>query len=211
LPAHRGTGHFDGLATTRSSGFLKGHFTGSRTLDLSIRRFRRYPPRFVHGHCGTARGLMSAVKPSMILAVKVSEPRRHRYVPSCWLGGFTDTGEKDGLLWVTDLVRRRQWRTSPYNAGHIRDYYLLSDEQLDPLIIERSFSKIEGLIAPGLRGLDREQRAPGVEEFSPLLPFIALQWARPSFRPMVFNVLDFWRHPLLNYCISEGKTGGETN
>ena len=124
-------------------------------------------------------------------SVKEPEPRRHHYVPRCWLAGFTEAGEKDGKLWVTDLQRQRQWPSSPNNAGHIRDFYRLSDEQLDPVIVEKSFSQIEDVVAPILRSLDREQRAPDGEEFSTLLPFIALQWARvPSFRPMVFNVLD---------------------
>src|ERR1035438_8058334 len=70
-------------------------------------------------------------------AMKEPEPRRHHYVPQCWLAGFTDTGEKDGQLWVTDLVRRKQWQASPNNAGHIRDFYRLSDEQLDPVMAKR--------------------------------------------------------------------------
>jgi hypothetical protein len=120
-----------------------------------------------------------------------AEPRRHHYVPQCWLAGFTGTGEKDGQLWVTDLVRRKQWQASPDNAGHIRDFYRLSDEQFDPVMVEKAFAKIEGEVAPILRTLDREQRAPGLEEFGALLPFIALQWARvPAFRPIVFKVLD---------------------
>src|ERR1035438_3708913 len=117
-------------------------------------------------------------------AMKEPEPRRHHYVPQCWLAGFTDTGEKDGQLWVTDLVRRKQWQASPNNAGHIRDFYRLSDEQLDPVMVEKAFANIEAEVAPILRILDREQRAPGVKEFGALLPFIALQWARvPAFRP----------------------------
>jgi hypothetical protein len=120
------------------------------------------------------------------------EPRRHHFVPQCWLAGFTDSGEKDGELWVTDLARKRQWKSSPGNAGHIRDFYRLSDDnELDPVIIERAFSKIEGVVAPVIRALDREQRAPTGEEFGTLLPFIALQWARvPQFRPLVFGVLE---------------------
>jgi hypothetical protein len=119
------------------------------------------------------------------------EPRRHHYVPQCWLAGFTDSGEKDGRLYVTDLARRKQWQASPNTAGHIRDFYRLSDDQLDPVIVEKGFAEIEGGVAPILRSLDRERRGPGVEEFSVLLPFIALQWARvPSFRPMAFKVLN---------------------
>src|ERR1017187_9869445 len=124
-------------------------------------------------------------------AMKEPEPRRHHYVPQCWLAGFTDTGEKDGQLWVTDLVRRKQWQASPNNAGHIRDFYRLSDEQLDPVMVEKPFANIEAEHAPILRILDREQRAPDVEEFGALLPFTALQCARvPGFPPIFLNVRD---------------------
>src|ERR1700690_1456266 len=97
-----------------------------------------------------------------------AEPRRHHYVPRCWLAGFTDTGEKDGQLWVTDMVRRKQWQASPKTAGNIRDFYRLSDEQFDPLFAEKSFSKIEDIVAPILRSIDREQRSPNAEEAEPL-------------------------------------------
>jgi hypothetical protein len=127
-----------------------------------------------------------------------AEPRRHHYVPRCWLAGFTDTGEKDGQLWVTDLIRRKQWQAGPNTAGHIRDFYRLADERFDPLLAEESFSKIEDIVAPILRSIDREQRSPTAEEADPLMFFIALQWARvPSFRPMVFKALDDVTHEKL--------------
>ena len=49
------------------------------------------------------------------------EPRAHHIVPKCWLAGFTDTGENDGRLWVTDLKRKKQWPSTPINTGHRRD------------------------------------------------------------------------------------------
>jgi hypothetical protein len=135
--------------------------------------------------------LFGKIESAAVSDFKANEPRRHHYVPRCWLAGFTETGEKDGKLWVTDLGRRKQWQTSPGNIGFINDFYRLSDAQIDPVIVEKAFSQIEGAVAPILKSLDREQRAPGIEEFSALLPFIALQWARvPSFRPMVFKVLN---------------------
>jgi len=69
-----------------------------------------------------------------------NEARAHHFVPQCWLAGFTDTGEKDGMLWVTDLKRKKQWRCKPSEAGHRRDFYRIEDTALsDPLAIETIF------------------------------------------------------------------------
>src|ERR1035441_7973564 len=127
-------------------------------------------------------------------AMKEPEPRRHHYVPQCWLAGFTDTGEKDGQLWVTDLVRRKQWQASPNNAGHIRDFYRLSDEQLDPVMAKRPLrtSKRKSRQSFGfLTGSSVRPVWKNLVLYCPLLHLIALQWARvPAFRPIVLNVLD---------------------
>jgi hypothetical protein len=120
-----------------------------------------------------------------------AEPRRHHYVPQCWLAGFTETGENDGRLWVTDFSRQRQWPTTPANAGHIRDFYRLTDPAPDPVVVERFFSQLEGMVAPVLRGLHTERRPPREDELDLLLHFIAYQWVRvPSFRPFVLGVLE---------------------
>ena len=123
---------------------------------------------------------------------KQAEPRRHHYVPRCWLAGFTDTGNQDGTLYVTDFKRRNQWGAVPGTAGLIRDFYRLEDERAsDPVMAERALSHIEDAVAPILRGIDREMRPPTVEEMEPLLYFMAIQWSRvPAFRPFVLGVLD---------------------
>lgn len=119
------------------------------------------------------------------------EPRRHHYVPRCWLAGFTETGEKDGRLWVTDFSRRKQWPSTPDNAGHIRDLYRLSDPAPDPVIVEKFFSRLEDLVAPLLKSIDRERRRPDSDELEALLLFMAYQWVRvPSFRPIALQILD---------------------
>jgi hypothetical protein len=119
------------------------------------------------------------------------EPRAHHIVPKCWLAGFTETGENDGRLWVADLKRKKQWPSSPINAGHRRDFYRLSDPELDPVAVEKALSEIEDLIAPLLRSIDVERRGPTPEELEPLLFFMAIQWVRvPAFRPLVLAIAD---------------------
>jgi hypothetical protein len=122
---------------------------------------------------------------------KPSEPRAHHFVPQCWLAGFTETGQKEGVLWVTDFGRARQWPTNPANAGHHRDFYRLSDPRLDPLVVENTFAKVENVIAPLLKRIDQELRGPAKDELELLVWFIALQWVRvPAFRPKVLAIED---------------------
>jgi hypothetical protein len=126
------------------------------------------------------------------MAVKQGgEPRAHHFVPQCWLSGFTDTGQKDGQLWVTDIVRTKQWPTNPAKAGHQRDFYRVSDPQLDPVVVEKAFSIIENAIAPVLRAIDEERREPTEDEMEGLVTFMAFQWVRvPAFRPTVLAIVD---------------------
>jgi hypothetical protein len=97
-----------------------------------------------------------------------SEARAHHYVPQCWLAGFTDTGESDGMLYVTDLKRRSQWRCKPSEAGHRRDFYRAE-------------------VAPVFRVLVQEKRGPKDGfELGMLLEYMAIQWIRvPTFRAIV--------------------------
>ena len=91
-----------------------------------------------------------------------SEPRKHHFVPSCWLSGFTDTADKNGTLWVTDLKKKKQWGSSPAKTGYIRDFYRSPNMQPDPTIAEKHLSDNSErtnakLFAPGneIAGVDR--------------------------------------------------------
>jgi hypothetical protein len=120
-----------------------------------------------------------------------SEARAHHFAPQCWLAGFTDTGEKTGTLWVTDLKKKKQWKSNPQNAGHRRDFYRASDLGLDPLTFEKQFSKIESLIAPLLKELYLKPRVPDRGELLDLLFFAAIQYVRvPAFRPNILRISD---------------------
>jgi hypothetical protein len=123
---------------------------------------------------------------------KHPEARRHHYVPSCWLAGFTQKGVKDDQLFVTDLLRKKQWPSTPENAGHQRDFYRLKGKCADPLAVEKFFSRLEASIAPLLRFIDRNR--PEIlthDELDCLLHFMAFQFVRlPTFRPLARRVFD---------------------
>ncbi|MGB6131714.1 MAG: DUF4238 domain-containing protein [Acidobacteriaceae bacterium] len=126
-----------------------------------------------------------------------AEPRAHHFVPQCWLAGFTDTGEPDGMLYVTDLKRKKQWRCKPSEAGHRRDFNRVDDPSLpDPLRIEKLFSSIESDVAPVFRSLTKEKRGPKDGfELGVLVEYLAIQWARvPSFRAVVRRALESHFH-----------------
>lgn len=125
-------------------------------------------------------------------ATAVAEPRAHHFAPQFWLAGFTDTGEKDGRLWVTDLKRRKQWVTTPQNAGHRRDFYRVSDQAFgDPVVIEKLFSLIENAVAPILKTLGRGERRPNHHEWKSIFTYMAVQYIRvPAFRPTVLRMAD---------------------
>ena len=89
------------------------------------------------------------------------EPRAHHFVPQCWLAGFTDSGQKDGMLYGFDLKRKKQWRCKPSAVGQRHDFYRVEDPALsDPLAIKKLFSKIESGFCPVSKRLDAEKRGP---------------------------------------------------
>ena len=120
------------------------------------------------------------------------EPRAHHFAPQCWLAGFTDTGKKDGRLWVTDLKRRKQWPSTPVNSGHRRDFYRVSDPLAGgPVRFEKLFSRIEDSIAPLFKALDKQPRGPYQHEWESLFAYMAIQWMRvPAFRPTLLRIAD---------------------
>src|ERR1039457_2841469 len=118
-------------------------------------------------------------------------PRAHHLVPRCWLAGFTDSGENDGQLWVTDLKRQNQWPSSPGKVGRVKDFYRVSDPTLDPVVVEDALSKIETIVAPILKTIDRERRSPCGDELEELLHFMAIQWVRlPAFSVLALDILE---------------------
>jgi hypothetical protein len=122
----------------------------------------------------------------------MSEARRNHYVPQCWLAGFTENGEKDGRLYVTDFTRNKQWNTSPDKAGHQRDFYrLVESPNLEPLVYEKLLANIESDAAPIFKELDRTLTEPTVDQLEVLLVFMASQWIRvPAFRHFVLRTAD---------------------
>ena len=135
------------------------------------------------------------------------EPRLHHFTPACWLAGFTRTGDKDGELWVTDLKRKRQWKSSPLKSGRQRDLYRPSDPELDPSAAEKAFSVLEDAVAPVLKRMDTERRMPDDNELEALLIFMAFQFVRvPAFRPTLLRIADGIHRAELSKALTSEET-----
>lgn len=88
----------------------------------------------------------------------MNQPRRHHYVAQMYLAGFTNTGTKDGQLWVADLKRKHEWRCKPEGVAHSRDFYRLEIPEVDPFVIERSFGELEGEFAAVIQDVIANKR-----------------------------------------------------
>jgi hypothetical protein len=122
---------------------------------------------------------------------KASNPRAHHYVPQCWLCGFTEGRENTSRIWQSALKSKNQWPTTPANAGHRRDFYRLTDANIDPVLIEKRLSEIEDAIAPLFKQLDSELRMPDKDELENRIVFMAIQWIRvPAFRPLALGIAE---------------------
>ncbi len=109
-----------------------------------------------------------------------NQPRRHHYLPQSYLAGFTDSGTREGRLYVLSYEDGRRWEGTPDKIGHQRDFYRLDGvEGEDAFALERAFNDIEDPAAAAIRHIAETGRLPeDDEQFSYLINFIALMSAR---------------------------------
>ena len=123
------------------------------------------------------------------------EARAHHYVPQCWLLGFTETGEKDGMLYVTDLKRKKQWRCKPSEVGHRRDFNRVDDPSVsDPNAIETIFAEVESSVATAKSVFLFDVQGSVAKSTFAGLPWLLYlrSWCK---RPIHFWPFDGWEVP----------------
>lgn len=102
-----------------------------------------------------------------------------------YLAGFTDTGQKDGRLHVTDVSSQRSWVSRPGDAGCERDFHLLEvdeDTGSDPLAIESFFGRVESRGKEAIDHLVRTSNMPVGELRKMLIEFLGTMAVRiPGF------------------------------
>jgi len=106
-----------------------------------------------------------------------NQPRKHHYVPTFYLAGFTASGMEDGYLHVLDQTVPRQFRAKPCEIAHQRDFYVIETDQ-KPMAIENMFCEIEGLTAPVIKQIATTHRLPNINEQIKLLHFVSIMAMR---------------------------------
>jgi len=122
-----------------------------------------------------------------------NRPRRHHYVPSFYLAGFTLSGSDEDRLNVFDQGQIRMWPSSPKNAGLSRDFYAIElGPDVDPSCFESEvLARVEGEVSLVIQTVVKTDRLPQGHDFDVLLNFVALLASRtPRIRRLVGQVTD---------------------
>jgi hypothetical protein len=120
----------------------------------------------------------------------MSIPRRHHYVPESYLSRFTDSGMRDGNLWVFDRQLGKVRKSDPKNSGHQRDFYRLDEGvSADPNYFEKAFGELEGNASLVIDEILKTGQLPSIESMEYLVSFVGLQAVRIPFFRSRFNSL----------------------
>lgn len=123
---------------------------------------------------------------------KTKPARRHHYIPQLYLAGFTDSGEKNGLLYAHDLRQLKSWRDKPANVAFVKNFHKIDVPGIDTDEIERVFCELEGAAAEVLKRIIRTNKLPWRRKsYNVLMQFMAqLVVRRPSVRESVTESID---------------------
>ena len=94
------------------------------------------------------------------------EPRRHHYIPQVLLRNFLDDCD---CLWVGNRYQKRIYKTSPKNVFVKKDLYAVHDfaQATRTYCYEKSFSKMEGEVAPVIKKIIEQARNRKCPQLSP--------------------------------------------
>jgi hypothetical protein len=139
--------------------------------------------------------------------------RAHHFVPQGMLAGFTKTGSKDDKLWTIDLVRKREWPSTPKNVGHRRDLYRVDVEGISPDFIEqRLLAPVDGCAVAVIREIERRSSLPSDPSAMEILfLFIALQMTRvPLTRFAVNEIIDQFHRDQISQSLQSREAWART-
>ena len=107
---------------------------------------------------------------------------KHHYLPQFYLQGFTDPDSPPShrpYVWVHRAEDRTWKRRAPINVAKETDYYVFTDETgNESQEIETTFSKIESVVAPLIRGKIQQRQPLSAEERLEFAGFVAFMSAR---------------------------------
>lgn len=113
----------------------------------------------------------------------MTKPRRHHFLPQCYLKGFAVKREKAFQTNVYDARQRRQYRTNIINIAVESDFDRIEVPGHSPDAIELALSKFESELEPAIQAIVLEKSLDDFDAKSVLLNFMCLIALRnPRFR-----------------------------
>lgn len=82
----------------------------------------------------------------------MNEPRRHHYLPQCYLRGFC-IHPKKRQLFVVDAKQQTSFTTNISNIAQERDFNRIAIEGIDPNFIEKEISKFESDVSIAINNI----------------------------------------------------------
>jgi hypothetical protein len=132
-------------------------------------------------------------------------PKRHHFLPLFYIKNFC-IHDNDNRIWVIEKNKKaRSFVTNIINSGCVTDYHKLDNDAEDPMIIEKTISKIESAQAQLVRKIIEKKSIDDKDKME-LHAFIAFQRLRiPRFKEMVRKILQEQVLGLLEYEIKSGR------
>jgi hypothetical protein len=104
----------------------------------------------------------------------VTAARRHHFLPQAYLAGFTDTGNKDGRLYVLNVQTGKGFSTAPANVAVKRDFNIIDDDDKPIDALEKAMSQFEGPLSNVLRRIRESSTYPSAEDLNWVLNLVSL-------------------------------------
>jgi hypothetical protein len=124
----------------------------------------------------------------------VAVARNHHYVPQGYLAGFTNTGARDGKLYVFDLRTGSIFQTRPRNVAAERDFNRIDIDGANPDALETSLSGFEDKAVLAIRKIAQENTYYGGTDLSYVINLLCLL---------------LYRNPRTRRSLNSGDSNGE--
>lgn len=132
--------------------------------------------------------------------------RRHHYLPQAYLAAFTDTGTKDGLLYVLDSSGAR-FRSSTKNVAVELDFNRVDINGKPPDIVENELSALEDSATQAILNLNRTNTFPSDDDFSWIINLLCLIAVHnPKLRKSFNRSRELTIHIIGDLLVSNEKT-----
>ena len=132
--------------------------------------------------------------------------RLHHYLPQSYLGHFTNTGRKDGKLYVLDINTGRTFRPTPKNIAAERDFNRVDIDGHSPDVIENALAEFEDKAIQAIRNTIATKTFPASADCNLILNLICLIAVRnPKLRKSFNNAKESALHMLGELLVSDEK------